>query len=195
MYTIILRLMETTQQFEKKKKGFFRELIEVVFFVALIVIPIQTFIGRTFIVVGNSMYPTFENKDYLIVDKFTYQFNDPKRGDVVVFHPPINKKTYYIKRVIGLPFETVQVENNVVTVINAQGEQTIIEPYVSSTSEGKTLISLKENEYFVMGDNRAVSSDSRAWGVLPRENISGRAFVRLFPFRHIDLWPGEHIFK
>lgn len=178
------------------KKGFLRELLEVIFFVAIIVIPIQTFIGRTFIVVGSSMYPTFENRDYLIVDKLTYQFNEPKRGDVVVFHPPVNEKTYYIKRIIGLPGETVIVEKDKTTILSVDGTTRVLdETYASSHSDASVTTTLKPGEFFVMGDNRAVSSDSRMWGPLPRDNISGRAFIRLYPFTHIDVWPGAFDLK
>lgn len=178
---------------EIKKKGFWRELIEVVFFVAIIVIPIQTFIGRTFIVVGTSMFPTFEDKDYLIVDKLTYHFEDPKRGDVIVFHPPVNEKTYYIKRIIGLPGETVTVKEDSTIISNASHPDGFVleQPFASSHGDIEKTLTLGENEYFVMGDNRAVSADSRTWGILPKKNISGRAFVRLLPFHSMDLWPGE----
>ncbi len=178
---------------EKKQKGFWRELIEIIFFVAIVVIPIQTFIGRTFIVVGSSMYPTFENKDYLIIDKLYYQFSDPKRGEVIVFHPPVNEDTYYIKRVIGLPGETVTVNRNEVMIQNADSPEgfRLEQPYVSSEGDSYKTIKLESDEYFVMGDNRAVSSDSRVWGPLPRKNISGRAFIRLFPFPSFDMWPGR----
>ncbi len=175
-----------------KKKSFLRECLEIIFFVAVIVIPIQTFVGRTFIVIGNSMFPTFENKDYLIVDKLSYHFKAPSRGDVIVFHPPINEKTYYIKRIIGLPGETIVVKKNEVTIINDTYPEgvTLEQPYASSLGESESNITLKTDEYFVMGDNRAVSSDSRAWGILPKDHISGRAFMRLYPFSHIDMWPG-----
>ncbi|HYC34143.1 MAG TPA: signal peptidase I [Candidatus Paceibacterota bacterium] len=176
----------------KKEKNFWRELAEIIFFVAIVVIPIQTFVGRTFIVVGSSMYPTFENKDYLIVDKLTYHFNDPKRGDVIIFHPPIDEKTYYIKRIIGLPNETVTVDGNKVIVKTETGEEIVLdEPYRSSDGTSVKTVELSDDEYFVMGDNRAVSSDSRVWGALPESNISGRAFLRLFPFRSLDAWPGS----
>jgi signal peptidase I len=180
------------KKIEKKQKGFWRELIEIIFFVAIVVIPIQTFIGRTFIVVGNSMYPTFENKDYLIIDKLYYQFSDPKRGEVIVFHPPVNEDTYYIKRVVGLPGETVTVKRNEVLIQNTDSPEGFLleQPYTSSEGDSYKTVKLESDEYFVMGDNRAVSSDSRVWGALPRKNISGRAFIRLFPFQSFDLWPG-----
>ncbi len=180
-----------------KKKGFWRETLEILIFVIPTVLVIQTFIGRTFIVIGNSMYPTFHHGDYLIIDKLSYRLDEPKRFDVIVFHPPApaNKKTYYIKRVIGLPGETVKIENNQLTVINEENPEgfRIDENYRSSESEINRIITLKEDEYFVMGDNRSVSSDSRSWGALPRENISGRAFVRLFPIGDIDLMPGKRV--
>lgn len=186
------KVIEHSQKDFKKKKSFLRETFEVIFFTALIVIPIQMFVGRTFIVVGKSMFPTFENKDYLIVDKLTYQFNNPQRGDVVVFHPPVNPKTYYIKRIIGLPGETVYVEGDTVKVINTEHPDGL-ELHMSLPVSNSTLnaaLKLKEDEYFVMGDNRSESYDSRSWGALPKENISGRVFVRLFPFKEIGVWPG-----
>lgn len=181
----------------KKKKGFLRETLEILIFVIPTVLVIQTFIGRTFIVIGNSMYPTFHHGDYLIIDKLSYRLDDPKRFDVIVFHPPApaDKKTYYIKRIIGLPGETVKIENNQLTIINTENPEgfKIDENYRSSESDLDRDITLKTGEYFVMGDNRSVSSDSRSWGALPRENISGRALVRLFPIGDIDLFPGKKI--
>lgn len=181
----------------KKKKGFLRETLEILIFVIPTVLIIQTFIGRTFIVIGNSMYPTFHHGDYLVIDKLSYRLDDPKRFDVIVFHPPApaNKKTYYIKRIIGLPGETIKIEGNLLTIINKENPAglTVSENYRSSESDLDKNITLKEGEYFVMGDNRSVSSDSRTWGALPRENISGRALVRLFPVSDIDLFPGKKV--
>ncbi len=180
-----------------KKKGFWRETLEILIFVIPTVLVIQTFIGRTFIVIGNSMYPTFHHGDYLVIDKLSYRLDDPKRFDVIVFHPPApaDKKTYYIKRIVGLPGETVKIENNQLTIINTENPEgfKIDENYRSSESDIDREITLNEGEYFVMGDNRSVSSDSRSWGALPRENISGRALVRLFPIGDIDLFPGKKI--
>lgn len=175
------------------KKNFFREIFEILIFVIPTVLIIQTFIGRTFIVIGNSMYPTFEHGNYLIIDKLTYHFNDPKRFDVIVFHPPQDKKTYYIKRIVGLPGETVYVNNNTITIKQTNGEiLTLNETYRSSDGNQITETTLKEGEYFVMGDNRSVSSDSRAWGALPEKNISGRAFIRLFPIGDAGIFPGSY---
>lgn len=176
------------------KKSFFREVIEILIFVIPTVFIIQTFIGRTFIVVGNSMKPTFENGDYLIIDRLSYKtLRDPSRFEVIVFHPPYDKKVYYIKRVIGLPGETVTVNGNDVEISGPNGDNKfkLDEPYRSSNGEKNATVELGEDEYFVMGDNREVSSDSREWGKLSKSSISGRAFIRLFPITSIDLWPGS----
>lgn len=175
------------------KKNFWRELLEIIIFTAVIVIPIQVYIGRTFIVVGDSMYPTFHNSDYLIVDKLTYHFNEPQRGDVIVFHPPTNIKTYFIKRIIGLPGENIFVEHDKVTIVNKDHPEgiEIKMPIELPKGEIDKALELADDEYFVMGDNRAESFDSRSWGALPRKNISGRVFLRLLPFKNIGVWPGE----
>lgn len=187
---------ETQIKKKENKKSFWRETFEIIIFTAIIVIPIQMFIGRTFIVVGLSMYPTFNNSDYLVVDKLTYQFNEPKRGDVIVFHPPTNIKTYFIKRIIGLPGETIYVEHDKVTIVNKDHPEgfEINMPIDLSKGEIDKALELGKDEYFVMGDNRAESFDSRTWGALPRKNISGRVFLRLLPIKNIGVWPGEFDF-
>lgn len=175
-----------------KEKGFFRELLEIAIIVFVILLPIRYFIAQPFVVVGASMYPAFENGDYLIVDEISYRFEDPKRGDVIVFVPPTNQKEHYIKRIIGLPGETVSVVNNTVTIKNKENPLGFVlaESYVHSERDTAKQSTLGEGEYFVMGDNRAVSSDSRIWGPITKENISGRAILRLYPLSSIDYKPG-----
>lgn len=177
----------------EKEKGFFRDLIETALIVLVILIPVRYFIAQPFIVVGSSMYPTFLNGDYLIIDEISYRFEKPERGDVVVFRPPVNEKEHYIKRIIGLPGETVSVVNNIVTIKNKENPEGFIltENYVSSERIAEKDITLGEKEYFVMGDNRALSSDSRVWGPLKENEISGRVLVRLFPVRSIEMFPGS----
>lgn len=175
-----------------KKKSALRDFVESLLIAVAIALVLRAWIGAPFIVSGNSMSTTFSNRDYLIVDKLTYHFTDPKRGDVVVFKPPFTEKEYYIKRIIGLPGETISVTNNTVTIKNTLHPEGFLltEPYTSSERGGHVETTLKSGEYFVMGDNRAVSSDSRVWGVLPEERLSGRVFIRLFPLPSIDLFPG-----
>ncbi len=175
-----------------KKKGVVRDFLEAFIIALLIALPIKYFIASPFIVVGTSMDNTFHSKDYLIVDKLVYRISEPKRGDVIVFNPPINTKEYYIKRIIGLPGETLHIKGNNVTIINQEHPEgfQLIEQYVSSVRAENRDVELKDGEYFVMGDNRAVSSDSRVWGPITKQNISGRADVRLFPLSQIGLMPG-----
>lgn len=176
----------------KKKKGVFRDFLEAFLIALIVALPVKFWIASPFIVVGASMHPTFESKDYLIVDKLVYRFTDPSRGDVVVFKPPFSEKEYFIKRIVGLPGETIQIDGNAIKIVNAENPDgfTLSEPYVSSLRESNVNITLGGGEYFVMGDNRAVSSDSRVWGPITKGEISGRADVRLFPFSAIGIMPG-----
>ena len=135
------------------------------------------------------MAPNFESGDYLIVDEISYRFSTPQRGDVVIFKYPKDENQRFIKRVIGVPGETVVVENGQVSVTDTQGEKVILdEKYLPADLKtyGDTNTTLKENEYFVLGDNRTYSYDSRSWGVVPRENIIGKAFLRLLPVTSIS---------
>ena len=157
---------------------------------------IRFFVAAPYIVSGASMEPTFFDLHYLIVDRITYDFSEPKRGDVIVFDLPQNTSRALIKRVIGLPGETVVLDGNQVRIINASYPDGFIlsEPYLAPEDLGGATgmrVTLKQGEYFVLGDNRRVSADSRIWGTLPKEDIVGRVFFRLFPFTKIELLPGE----
>lgn len=157
---------------------------------------IRFFIAAPFVVSGASMEPNFENLHYLIVDRISYDIEDPQRGDVVVFDLPQEGGRSLIKRIIGLPGETVNIGGNTITIINETYQSGFVleEPYLDPHNlggEGNVRVTLGEDEYFVLGDNRRVSADSRSWGTLPREHIVGRALVRLYPFTEISLFPGE----
>ncbi len=183
------------------KQGFWANAGEFVRFagiVIIIVFCVRYFIAQPFIVSGTSMVPTFQNSNYLIIDELSYRFQEPHRGDVVVFHPPIDMKTYYIKRIIGIPGDTVNVKNGIVTITNTEHPDGIVleEPYLNKDTQAENItLKVTPGNYFVMGDNRAVSFDSRRWGLLPKENITGRAFLRLLPLNEIDLFPGEHHYQ
>jgi signal peptidase I len=131
------------------------------------------------------MTPNFENGDYLIIDEISYRFQEPQRGEVVVFKYPDDPSQRYIKRIIGLPGETLEIKDGRVVISN-QGESYILDEsdYLSSgiSTSDEILTSLAENQYFVLGDNRRASADSRRWGSLPRENIIGRVLLRAWPF-------------
>jgi signal peptidase I len=129
------------------------------------------------------MAPNFASGDYLIVDEITYRFSEPQRGDVIVFNYPKDTTQRFIKRVIGLPGETVQIKSGKVDVIDNGKMIELSEKYLPNNLQTypDTTSTLKANEYFVMGDNREYSYDSRAWGVVPRSYIIGKAFLRIFP--------------
>lgn len=172
---------------------------------------IRFFIAAPYVVSGASMENTFQNWDYLITDRISYQLEGPERGDVIVFCLPNTGECSLvkrlmnhewaaprtlIKRVIGLPGETVSVEGSSVSITNAAHPDgfELDEPYLTSEHRGGPsgiTTTLGEGEYFVMGDNRRVSSDSRVWGILPQENIIGRVLVRLFPLSHVGVFPGD----
>lgn len=179
--------MEPTQQ----NSSSWAELIRFTIIAALIIIPIRTFIAQPFIVSGASMDPTFKDKDYLIVDELSYHLRTPARGEVVVFHPPQNPKTYYIKRIVGLPGETVTIKNNIITISKDEETFEITESYITDRTVPDIAKTLGEKEYFVMGDNREESSDSRVWGALPEDHIKGRALIRVLPFSEFGFLPGN----
>lgn len=160
--------------------------------IALIV---RFFVAAPYLVEGASMDPAFESYHYLVIDRVTYRISDPERGDVIVFRLPQEETRSLIKRIIGLPGETVVLAGTTVTIINDEYPDglTLDEPYVAVEHESTTnmTVTLSADEYFVMGDNRAESADSRYWGALPRENIVGRAFLRVFPLDELGLFPGE----
>ena len=180
---------------EKTTAQSFWELVRFAFIALLIVAPIRIFIMEPFVVSGSSMFPTFVNKDYLIIDKLSYRWSEPERGDVVVFRYPNDQTKFFIKRIIGLPNETVDISGSVITITNVKNQENsfnLEEPYVKNTANNDTHLKLKSDEYFVMGDNRSASSDSRYWGAVKRDLIRGKAFLRLLPVSNIDVWPGYY---
>ncbi len=189
---------ETGMEIVKNKEGFKKftsfifEIVKIAVIAFVIVAPIRYFLFQPFIVSGASMDPNFATGDYLIVDEISYRFFDPQRGDVVVFNAgfikdPSGQYGYagqrFIKRVIGLPGETVDITNGEVEIIK-DGKTTILdEKYLPNDLKtiGEINMTLKTDEYFVLGDNRQYSYDSRAWGVVLRKDIIGKAFLRIFP--------------
>lgn len=172
-----------------------REWSQVIVIAAAISLPVRFFIAEPFIVHGASMDPTFSTGQFLIVDRISYRFGSPSRGDVIVFEYPKSPGTYYIKRIIGLPGETVKLSSGKVTIINDANptglalNETYIDP--SHASEDNSEITLGKTEYFVMGDNRSQSSDSRFWGPLDNRFIVGRPIIRLFPVTTVSILPGS----
>ena len=179
---------------KKTKMQSFWELVRFAAIALIIVVPVRLFVAEPFIVSGTSMVPTFQNGDYLIVDKISYELGSPKRDDVVVFRYPGDKTKFFIKRVIGLPNETVDIKGNDVTITNATHPDgfKLDQPFVKNPANNDTHYVLKSNEYFVMGDNRIASSDSRYWGPVTKDLFIGKALFRLFPINNIDVLPGNY---
>ncbi len=169
------------------------DIVKLAVLAALIVIPIRFFVFQPFIVNGQSMEPNYHSADYLIIDEVSYRFNDPKRGDVVVFKYPKNTSIKYIKRIIGLPGETIEIRNKGVFITKDGSTAKLDESaYLSADTYENwkrmtdyPLTTLGEGQYFVMGDNRDNSSDSRVWGLLPRKNIVGKTFYTFSIFNAI----------
>lgn len=171
---------------------------------AIIVVKlVQAFLLQPFIVDGASMLPTFHDKEFLLVDKFSYLVGNPKRGDVVVFklyEGGANQYSgkYLIKRIIGLPGERIVIRNGVTTVYNSLHPEGFIvdESYIQHKDASKQVdMVLDPDHYFVMGDNRAQSYDSRSWGALNGKDIKGQALLRVFPFSAFSYEPGRHVYK
>lgn len=162
---------------------FFLELIKIAIFAGLTIGLVRYFLFKPFYVKGQSMEPTFHEHEYLIIDELTYRFRPPDRGEVVVFKAPVNEKDYYLKRVIALPGERVKVENNRVIIYNELNPQGVVveEEYLHEATPGVVSWTLGEDEYFVMGDNRDESFDSRRFGPVERRDIIGRTWLRGWP--------------
>jgi signal peptidase I len=194
-----MQSMTTPTESSEQKTDWKKALLELLIIAgtaAALVVPIRIFIAQPFIVSGASMFPTFENRDYLIIDEISYRLREPERGEVVVFKYPKNPKQFFIKRIIGLPGETVRIANSRVTITNEEHPDGFVLDESFLDEEVITLgdniaVTLEAGEFFVMGDNRTRSSDSREWGALPEDMIIGRAWLRLFPFKHIDFLPGD----
>lgn len=190
--------MEFEEEHLKPGRGFknlFLEVFPTFLIVLLIVLTIRTFIAEPHAISGSSMVPTFHHGDYIITNLISYRFTPIKRGDVVVFKDPKNESEAFIKRMIGLPGDTVLVKNG---LIYLNGER-LLEPYLASNINTQPNNFLKEDQpvtvpdgrYFVLGDNREQSSDSRDWGFVTRDEILGKVFLRLWPPNKIQLNPGE----
>ncbi|MFA5854502.1 MAG: signal peptidase I [Patescibacteria group bacterium] len=169
------------------------ELVEIVVISLAIILPIRYFLIQPFYVKGASMEPTFDDHEYLIIDELSYRFRTPERGEVVVFRYPLDPRQYFIKRVVGLPGETVKITGDHVVLFNEatpEGEVLDESSYLPSDvpTRGDRTIKLGEGEYFVLGDNRTASLDSRTFGPLPLTNIVGRVWIRGWPIDRVTLF-------
>jgi signal peptidase I len=164
------------------------EIFEIAAIAIAAVFLIRSTVVQPFLVSGSSMSPNFSDGDYLLVDQLTYHFREPQRGEVAVFHfhsTPNDNSTYFIKRIVGLPGEEVKVQNDKVTIKNSEHpdgfvlDETYLPP--GTDTSGSVDAVLGPNEYFVLGDNRSYSFDSRSWGKLERKDIVGLVRLRLWP--------------
>src|SRR3989344_1618434 len=184
---------ENLNEFPEQKKSrrnealtFIWEMVKVVMLSLAIILPIRYFLIQPFFVKGASMEETFNDGEYILIDEIGYRLNEPKRGDIVVFRFPEDKSKFFIKRVIGLPEETIEIKNNTVRIFNTENPDGIVldeSQYLSARQHtvGNLKVKLDREEYFVMGDNRLQSFDSRGWGPVSRSLITGRVFFRAWP--------------
>ncbi len=169
-------------------KQFFSSVLEIVEITAVAFVAvflIRSYLVQPFLVSGSSMVPNFSDGDYLLIDEFTYHFRAPERGEVVVFRYPKDESVYFIKRIIGLPGEKVVTKDNKITIFNDTHKDgfAIDEKYLIGTTpvSGNGEFQVPSDSYFVMGDNRAYSFDSRSWGTLPKSDVVGLVQFRLWP--------------
>ncbi len=182
----------------KKSGSFIKEVLLYAAVAIVIVIPIRFWVAQPFVVSGDSMDDTFENGQYLIINELSYEIGVPSRGDVMIFKYPLDPKEYFIKRVIGLPGEKVVIHDNTVTIYKTATSTdgfVLSEPYTKGETLGEETVELTSDQYFVMGDNRMVSSDSRLWGPVPANDIVGTPLVRLLPLSAITVDPGDTHFN
>lgn len=172
--------------------GFVWETLQTVLIALAIVLPIRYFVFQPFIVKGSSMEPNFQTGNYLVIDELSYRLRDVRRGEIIVFKYPKNTTQRYIKRVIGLPGETLEIKSGKVDVLDGQGRPLVLQENTylpeNETTPGNLKLTLGPDEYFVLGDNRLASSDSRAWGLLPKNLIIGRVAFRLWPPEEFEVF-------
>lgn len=178
-------LVSRAGESEKNRLDYFFELIKVVVISALIVAPIRYFLIQPFSVSGASMQPQFYDGEYLIVDEFTYRREEPKRGDVVVFRYPNKPSDFYIKRIVGLPGETIKIKDGKLEIYNEKNPWGLVlsEPYLKKDeiTRGEMSVKINKDNFFVMGDNRQASSDSRVWGTVDKKFFIGKVWLRAWP--------------
>lgn len=183
--------LEDELPFGKQVLIFFWEVFKVLVISLVIIVPIRHFLIKPFYVKGASMEPNFYDHEYLIINQLGYRLGEPSRGDAVVFRYPFDTRQYFIKRVIGLPGETVKISGGNVTIINAGYPNGVVlqESYLSPSIDtlGEVQVTLTADEYYVLGDNRQSSLDSRAFGPVKRDLIIGETFLRGWPINKAGL--------
>jgi signal peptidase I len=177
---------------QAQNKSSFWELVRYAIIALIIVVPFRIFIAQPYVVEGASMDPTFKNGDYLIVDQLSKRFEMPARESVIIIKYPKDPSKFFIKRLIAFPGERVEIADGKVTVYNENNKEGIKlnEPYIVYGKNENFSAKLGNDEYFVMGDNRAGSSDSRIWGSVPGKYIIGKPILRLLPLNKVGISPG-----
>lgn len=169
---------------------FFWEMFKIAVIALVIIIPVRYFLIQPFYVKGASMEPNFYDHEYLIIDEISYRLNQPKRGDIVVFKYPKDPKQFFIKRIVGLPKEKVSIKDNKVYI----NDQQLQEDYLPADVEtrlplrGYSEVALADGEYFLLGDNREQSLDSRVFGPVKEDYIIGRTWIRGWPFNRLTVF-------
>ena len=168
-------------------KDFIWETVKIVIICLIIVIPIKQFVVQPFYVKGASMDPNFYDNEYLLIDEISYRFNGPERGEIIVFRHPPGEKSFYIKRLIGLPGERITIKDNVIHIYNQANPNGAVldeSSYLPETAKfyDDVDVTLEAEQYFVMGDNRVSSLDSRRFGPVHADDIIGRTWLRGWPF-------------
>lgn len=186
------------ESFGRSVGSFFWELLKAFILAMVIIVPIRYFVVQPFFVRGASMEPNFQDGEYLVIDQLSYRFREPKRGEVVVFQYPQDHSEFFIKRVVGLPGEEVRIEGGRITIQSSkypEGIELNEAPYISSDvrTGGQVDVRLGSDEYFVLGDNRPASSDSRSWGAVARDEIIGRTWIRAWPPSRLGILRLERI--
>ena len=183
--------LEERNSFERQDAvTFFWEVVKIVLISLAIIVPVRYYLIQPFFVKGASMEENFDDGDYVLIDEISFRFRQPQRGEVIVFRAPREPSQFYIKRIIGLPGEIIQIKNNQVTIFNSKSPNGFVleeSAYLSEEIEttGDLKVNIGPNEYFVLGDNREHSSDSRVWGSVGENLISGKVFFRAWPFNKV----------
>ena len=201
-------MLETDDEVYYGVGSFLWEVVKVFFWALVIIVPIRIFLFQPFFVQGSSMDTNFKDGDYLIVNELGYKqtdvslgafhlfnvstFKDLSRSDVVVFRYPLDTTQFFIKRVIGLPGEKLNIEGGKITIFNAQHPDGFVldeSKYLPSSviTSGAMTITLSNDQYFVMGDNREFSHDSRAFGPVPKDDVIGKVLIRAWPVQKAEI--------
>ena len=178
-----------------KTKSIFGDLLKYLAVAFIVMLPVRLFLIQPFIVSGNSMAPAFTDGNYLVIDELYAHHETLERGDVVIFRYPLDPSLYYIKRIVGMPGETMTIDKGAVSIDKRDGTRQVLvvpRPSITELTQVEPIITkLAKDEYFVLGDNRSESSDSREWGPLQSKFIIGRALMRIWPLNSIEILPGS----